>query len=261
MRLAFLDEGPGPAVVLLHGFPLSSAMWKEQEHGVGSIYRMIAPDLRGHGGSPAPDGVYTMDEMADDVIELLDTLSLDEPVVVGGLSMGGYVALSLVVRYPARVRGLMLMDTRAGADSPEAAQKREEMARAVIAADNAGLVVDSMLPRLFAKTTRELRPERVAILREVMEQTSPRGIAGALRGMACRPNRLAALASIAVPTLVLVGEEDVITPPSEAQALADAIPGARLEVVPESGHMAPYENPAVANAVILRFLEGLDRLA
>jgi pimeloyl-ACP methyl ester carboxylesterase len=261
MRLAFLDEGPGPAVVLLHGFPLSSAMWKEQVHGVGSIYRMIAPDLRGHGGSPAPDGVYTMDEMADDVIELLDTLSLDEPVVVGGLSMGGYVALSLVVRYPARVRGLMLMDTRAGADSPDAAQKREEMARAVIAADNAGPVVDSMMPRLFAKTTLELRPERVTILRKVMEQTSPRGIAGALRGMACRPDRLGALANIAVPTLVLVGEEDVITPPSEAQALADAIAGARLEVVPESGHMAPYENPAVANPVILRFLEGLDRLA
>ena len=259
MRLAFLDEGPGPAVVLLHGFPLSRAMWKEQVTGVGSIYRLIVPDLRGHGDSPAPDGVYTMDEMADDVIELLDTLSLDGPVVVGGLSMGGYVALSLVVRYPARVRGLMLMDTRAGADSPDAAQKREEMARAVIAAGNASPVVESMVPRLFAKTTLEERPERVALLREVMEQTTPRGIAGALRGMACRPDRRGDLASIAVPTLVLVGEEDVITPPAEAQALADAISGARLEVVPNSGHMAPYENPAVANPVILRFLEGLDR--
>lgn len=126
MRLAFLDEGPGPAVVLLHGFPLSGAMWKEQLDGIGSTYRLIVPDLRGHGDSPAPDGVYTMDEMADDVIELLDTLSLDDPVVVGGLSMGGYVALSLAVRYPARIRGLMLMDTRAGADSPEAAQKRRD---------------------------------------------------------------------------------------------------------------------------------------
>ena len=93
MRLAFLDEGPGPAVVLLHGFPLSRAMWKEQVAGIGSIYRLIVPDLRGHGESPSPEGVYTMDEMADDVIELLDTLSLDGPVVVGGLSMGGYVAL------------------------------------------------------------------------------------------------------------------------------------------------------------------------
>ncbi len=259
MRLAFLDEGPGPAVVLLHGFPLSRAMWKEQVTGVGSIYRLIVPDLRGHGESPAPDGVYTIDEMADDVIELLDTLSLGAPVVVGGLSMGGYVALSLVARYPERVRALMLMDTRAAADSPEAAEKREELARAVLAAGNSGPVVESMVPRLFAKSTLEERPERVAFLREVMEQNTPRGIAGALRGMACRPDRRGDLATIRVPTLVMVGEEDVVTPPAEAQTLADAIPGARLEVIPWAGHMAPYENHAVANGVILRFLEGLDR--
>jgi pimeloyl-ACP methyl ester carboxylesterase len=259
MRLAFLDEGPGPAVVLLHGFPLSRAMWKEQVTGIGSSYRLIVPDLRGHGDSPAPDGVYTMDEMADDVIELLDTLSLDVPVVVGGLSMGGYVALSLVSRYPARVRGLMLMDTRAGADSPDAAQKREETAQAVIAAGNAGPVVESMVPRLFAKRTLEERPERVAFLREVMERNTPRGIAGALRGMACRPDRRGDLANISVPTLVLVGEEDVVTPPAEAQALADAISGSHLEVIPYGGHLAPYENPAIANPVMLRFLEGLDR--
>ena len=113
MRLAYSDEGPGPVVVLLHGFPLSNAMWEEQLSGIGSIYRIIAPDLRGHGESPAPEGVYTMDEMADDVVELLDFLSISERIVLGGLSMGGYVALSLVVRYPERVRGLMLFGTRA----------------------------------------------------------------------------------------------------------------------------------------------------
>ena len=200
-------------------------MWKEQVAGVGSTYRLILPDLRGHGASPAPEGVYTMDEMADDVIELLDNLSLDTPVVVGGLSMGGYVALSLLLRYPGRVRGLILMDTRRGADSPEAAQKREELAESVIAAGNSGPVVESMMPRLFAKMTLEQRPERVALLRQVMENTTPRGIVRRLRGMACRPDRRGDLASIAVPTLVLVGEEDVIMPPIEAQALADAIPG------------------------------------
>ncbi len=238
MRLAFLDEGPGPVVVLLHGFPLSSAMWKEQLTGVGSTYRIIAPDLRGHGDSPAPEGVYTIDEMADDVIELLDTLSLKVPVVIGGLSMGGYVALSLVVRYPARVRGLMLMDTRAGADTPDAAQKREETAREVIATGNVTAVVDSMIPRLFAKKTIDERAERVAFLREAMEQNSPRGIAGALRAMAIRPDRREDLAMIQVPTVVMVGEEDAITPPTEALALADAIEGARLEVIANAGHMA-----------------------
>jgi pimeloyl-ACP methyl ester carboxylesterase len=257
MQLAYADEGPGPAVVLLHGFPLSRAMWVEQLSGIGSIYRVIAPDLRGHGESPAPEGVYTMDEMADDVIELVDTLLSDEPIVLGGLSMGGYVALSLVARYPQRVRALMLMDTRAGADTPEAAQNREATARAVLDADKASPVVEAMLPRLFSKLTLEERPERVEPLRAVMERTTARGIAGALRGMAMRPDRSGDLARISVPTLVVVGQEDVITPPAEAKALADAIPNARLEVIPKAGHLAPYENYSVANHVILRFLNSL----
>jgi len=259
MRLAFAEEGPGPAVVLLHGFPLSRAMWKEQLTGIGSIYRVIAPDLRGHGDSPAPAGTYTIDEMADDVVELLDYLGLDEPVVVGGLSMGGYVALSMAERYPARLRGLMLMDTRAAADTPEAAQKREETAQDVLESRNVRALVESMIPRLFARKTIAQRPERVAMLSEAMEHNTPRGVAGALRAMAIRPDRSDDLARIRVPTIVMVGEEDAITPPSEAMALADAIAGARLEVIADAGHLAPYENPAVANAVILRFLDGLGR--
>ena len=151
MDLAYADEGPGPVVVLLHGFPLSRAMWEEQLAGIGSIYRVIAPDLRGFGESPVPEGVYTMDAMADDVVELLETLDIMGPVVVGGLSMGGYVALSLAARYPTRVRALILMDTRAGADTPEAAQGREATARAVLADDSARPVVDAMLPRLLQR--------------------------------------------------------------------------------------------------------------
>jgi pimeloyl-ACP methyl ester carboxylesterase len=232
-------------------------MWSEQVNGVGSIYRVIAPDLRGHGDSPAPEGDYTIDEMADDVIELLDKLARDTPVVVGGLSMGGYVALSLVARYPDRVRALMLMDTRAAADSTEAAQNREALAQAVLATGNAGPAVEAMTPRLFARITREGRPERVAPIRALMEQNTARGIVGALRAMARRPDRRADLAAIRVPTLVLVGAEDVVTPPSEAQALADAIAGSRLEVIPEAGHLAPFENPSISNGVLLRFLDGL----
>ncbi len=258
MRLAYSDDGPGPVVVLLHGFPLSRAMWDEQVSGIGSTYRIIAPDLRGHGESPAPEGVYTMDEMADDVVELLDTLSISERIVLGGLSMGGYVALSLIARYPERVRALMLFDTRAGADTPEAAQTREMNARKVLAEDSAKELVDSMIPKLFSKITLEQRPERVEPMRAVMESNTPRGIAGALRGMAVRPDRRINLPDIKVPALIIVGEHDVITPPDEAKSLASAIPHATLEVIPETGHMAPYENPAAANAVILRFLKNLE---
>ena len=243
MRLSFLDEGPGPAVVLLHGFPLSNAMWKEQLTGVGSMYRIIAPDLRGHGDSPAPDGVYTIDEMADDVIELLDRLGLSVPVVVGGLSMGGYVALSLVVRYPTRVRGLMLMDTRAGADTPDAAEKREETAQAVLAAGNVTAVVESMVPKLFSKKTIDERAERVAFLREAMEKNTPRGIAGALRGMAIRPDRRDDLARIQVPTIVLVGEDDVITPPTERWPSPMRSKGLALKSSPTPGTWPPMRTP------------------
>jgi pimeloyl-ACP methyl ester carboxylesterase len=259
MDLAYADEGPGPVVVLLHGFPLSRAMWDQQLDGIGSIYRVIAPDLRGFGESPVPEGVYTMDAMADDVLELLETLEIMGPVVVGGLSMGGYVALSLAARYPTRVKALILMDTRAGADTPEVAQGREATAKTVIAADSAAPVVDSMLPRLFSKMTLEQQAARVEPMKAVMERTAPQGIAGALRGMASRPDRRGDLPKIAVPTLVLVGEEDIITPPAEARAMADAIPNARLEVIPGAGHLAPYENPAAANAAILRFLKGLEQ--
>jgi 3-oxoadipate enol-lactonase len=258
MDLAYADEGPGPVVMLLHGFPLSRAMWVDQLSGIGSIYRVIAPDLRGHGESPVPEGVYTMDAMADDVVELLETLEISGPVVVGGLSMGGYVALSLAARYPTRVRALMLMDTKAAPDTPEAAQAREAMAQAVIAADSAAPVVDAMLPRLFAKMTLEQRPERVEPMKKVMSRTSPRGIAGALRGMAARPDRRADLPKIVVPTLVLVGDEDVITPVAESKSMAEALPNARLEVIRQAGHLAPYENPSDANAAILRFLKTLE---
>ena len=243
MRLAYADEGPGPVVVLLHGFPLSRAMWAEQLAGIGDTYRIIAPDLRGHGESPAPEGVYTMDEMADDVIELLGTLHITEPIVLGGLSMGGYVALSLVVRYPDRVRALMLMDTPRAPTRPRPPRAAKPPPRAVLDLDKPTPVVDAMVPKLFSKLTLEERPERVEPLRDVMEQMTPRGIAGALRGMAKRPDRRADLAGISVPTLVLVGEEDVITPPAEAKALADAIPEARLEVIPEAGTWLPMRIP------------------
>ncbi len=258
MLLTFGDDGPGPVLVLLHGFPFDRSMWAAQVAEIGSIYRVITPDLRGHGATAAPEGVYTMDSMADDVIETLDGLNLRERVVLGGLSMGGYVAFSLAARYPERWRGLIFLDTKAGADTPEAAANRERLAGQVDRTGNTTDVIDGMLPRLFAPESQTRHADAIAALREQMLRTPSRTIVGALLGMAARPDRTADLARIAVPTLVLAGEDDVITPPSEARAIAKAIPGARCEIIPRAGHLAPVENHAAVNLALLAFLKELD---
>lgn len=257
MILAFDDNGPGPVVVLLHGFPLDRTMWAAQAATLGSLYRVITPDLRGFGETAAPEGIYPIEDMADDVVETLDALKITEPIVLGGLSMGGYVALSLAVRYPKRLRALMLMDTRATADTPEAAAGREAAAREVEATGSVEGVVSSYLPRLFGPVARERRADAVAEVADVMRRTSPLAVAGALRGMATRADRTGDLGRITVPTLVLVGADDAVIPPAEARALASRLPHAQLVEVPEAGHLAPLENPAAANAAILKFLESL----
>jgi pimeloyl-ACP methyl ester carboxylesterase len=255
MLLAFSDEGTGPVVVLLHGFPLNRSMWDAQVRALAPSHRVIVPDLRGHGESPAPDAVYAMDLMAEDVVEMLDGLGIVEPVVVGGLSMGGYVALALALNHPDRILGLVLADTRAAADAPEAAAKREETARAVVKSGDLSEVIEGMVPRLFSRSTFRDRPGLIPPIKAAMEQTTPAGVAGALRGMACRPDRRDRLKEIACPVLVAVGEDDAISPPDEARAIVESLPDARLAVIPHAGHLAPYENPDAFNPALLDFLK------
>ena len=257
MLLAIDDVGPGPAVVLIHGLPLDRKMWAMQEAEVGSVYRIIAPDLRGAGETAVPDGVYTVDLHADDVIETLDALELDEPVVIGGLSMGGYVALSIALRYPGRVRGLMLMNTRAAADTPATAQVREDLARELEATGKPDAAVDSMLPKLFAPITYATRPEIVDRVKERALRLSAQGLANTLRGLAVRPDRTADLHRIPAPTLVLAGADDQLIPHADAQILAGGIANARIVTIADAGHLAPLENKAAANAAILDFLRSL----
>lgn len=257
MLLEYGDAGPGPLVVLLHGFPLDRTMWEFQIGSIGSTYRVLTPDLRGHGRSVAPAGTYTIDAMADDVIETLDSLELTAPLVLGGLSMGGYVALSIAARYPERLRALMLMDTKATADTPDAARVREDLAREVERGNSVQPVVQAMLPRLFAPGNRTRRADRLTRLGEQMMRTPALGVIGALRGLALRPDRTADLARITCPTLALVGAEDAITPPADMKAIASKVPNARYVEVPEAGHLAPLENPTAVDAAILDFLKSL----
>jgi 3-oxoadipate enol-lactonase len=255
-ELATVDRGHGPPLVFVHGFPLDHTMWSGQIRAFADRYRVIAPDLRGFGQSGVSKGTVAMEQLADDLAALLGALAVDEPVVLCGLSMGGYVAWQFWQKYRSRLRALILCDTRARADTPEAAAVRHETADRVLAEGPESLA-ESMMPNLFAEATANTHPERIESVRRVILNTDRNGIAAAQRGMAARPDFTEALGQIDCPTLVVVGLEDAITPVEEMRSIAQAIPQAQLAVIPEAAHMAPTENPDEVNRVIGAFLHRL----
>jgi len=256
IELALIDRGSGPPVVLVHGFPLDHTMWDAQIDALAERYRVIAPDLRGFGRSGVTDAVVTMEQFADDLAALLDALGVAEPIALCGLSMGGYVAMQFWRKYRARLRALILADTRALDDSPEMAAARLEMAGRVLQEGPAPLV-DGMMPKLFGETTVQSRPEVVESLRRVMMSTDLKGMVAASRGMAERPDVTSLLGQIECPALVIVGRHDKISTAEEMRDIADAIPGARLVEIADCGHMSPMEKPAEFNAAVLEFLASL----
>jgi 3-oxoadipate enol-lactonase len=256
ISLAVHDEGSGPPILFVHGFPLSHSMWRSQLAAFSTDHRVIAPDLRGFGESDVTEGTVTMEQHADDLVALLDELNVDEPVVLCGLSMGGYIAWQFLRKYPERLRALILCDTRAIADTPDGVENRKRLAKMVIENGSAA-VAAAMLPNLFSPVTDKRDQSVIDELRQTIATTSPQGIAAASLGMAERPDVTSLLPTIKTPTLLVVGEDDGISTPEEMKTIADAMPKARLEVIPESGHMSPLENPAMVNQVILEFLQSL----
>jgi YbgC/YbaW family acyl-CoA thioester hydrolase len=255
VNLAVDVRGSGPAILFIHGYPLDHTIWDAQLAALEGWVR-IAPDLRGMGQSDAPDLGYSMATYAADLLALLTTLGVDRAVLCG-LSMGGYIAFEMLRRAPERVRALVLMDTRAEADSPEARKGRDAaMARA--REGGAGAIADAMLPKLLARSTAAANPGLVRRVREIMERTPVAGILGALTALKERPDSFPLLPTLGnIPVLVLVGDDDQITPRDRAQAMADAIPGARLVVVPGAGHLTPMEQPETTNRVLTEFLEAV----
>jgi pimeloyl-ACP methyl ester carboxylesterase len=255
IEMAYEDVGRGTPLVLLHGFPFDRSMWRGQARGLGAACRVITPDLRGLGETPLGGGAVTMGEMAEDVAALLDESGL-RTVVLGGLSMGGYVAFEFLRRFPERVRALVLADTRAQPDTDEARRTREETARRVL---NEGMasVIDTMLPKLLSAATRERNPEVVERVRALMLATTPEGAAAALRAMAVRRDQRDLLPSILVPTLVIVGAEDSVTPPEDAEAMCAKIDGSRLVRIDGAGHMSNVERPEEFNRALAEFIGGL----
>ena len=235
VALVYEELGHGKPVVLLHGFPFDHSIWKPMLPYLEKQARLILPDLRGHGQSPAPAGVYTMRELAEDVVNLLDRLEIEKAVLVGH-SMGGYVSLAFAHAYPGRLSGLGLVATQAGADNPERRQSRLKAARLVVR-KGVKPVVDNMVARITSK------PELVPQLSELMMSANPTGMAGAMRGMAERPDMTGSLADMVVPAVVVAGGQDQVLPMEAMATMAQMLPKGWLVEIPEGGHMLMMEAP------------------
>jgi pimeloyl-ACP methyl ester carboxylesterase len=247
--MAYHDEGAGQPILLIHAFPLHSAMWEYQIAAFAPHHRVIAPDLRGLGSSARGGGAASLDQHADDLDALLGHLGI-ESATVAGLSMGGYIAFALWRRHRARISALILADTRAGADTEEGKQGREKNAQ-LAEAQGAAAIADQMLPKLLGPSAPAVLRDQV---RAIVQSNDRAGIAAALRAMAVRPDSAPLLAAIDVPALVIVGAEDAMTPPSEAEAMFNAIPGCRIAELPGAGHLSNLEASEAFNAQVIEFL-------
>ena len=254
--IAYLDSAPGArdlrAVVLLHAFPLGASMWEPQLRSVPKGWRLITPDLRGFGGSTSDNGTPTMDDYAVDVMGLLGELGVGR-AVVGGCSMGGYATFALLKRAPDLAIGVVLSDTRMGADSPEGRANRRSMLALVDREGPSGVARD-MMPKLLGPTSRQSRQDVEALVRRLIKQQSPQAIRGAIVRMMDRPDAFATLQSVTVPTLIVTGEEDALTPVDDARKMHAAQPKAELVIIPGAGHLANLETPDAFNAVLAGFL-------
>jgi pimeloyl-ACP methyl ester carboxylesterase len=254
VKMNYVDTGgSGTPVLLVHGFPLNLGMWRPQIDSLGERWRIIAPDLKGAGESNGPDdpAEYTMDSYADELKGLIDELDIDN-VILAGLSMGGYVAFAFLRKYPEAVTALVLADTRAEADPPEGVEKRSKQQDQVRSEGTSGLI-EGLTGALLSDYTKDNRPDVVKTVRAVMDNPA-RSFIGELEAMKARPASTDDLTSISVPTLIVVGEHDAITPPDASRNMHEHIKGSRLTVIPEAGHLSNLENPDAFNGALADFL-------
>ena len=256
INIAYNDRGTGLPIVFLHAFPLNRTMWTAQEQALSSQFRVITIDLRGHGESDAPLWHYTLDQSAEDVRALLDQLAIQQALFVG-LSMGGYILFAFYRKYAERVKGMVLADTRAQADTEEGKEGRFQMAQ-VAYKKGPSAIADMMIPKLLSPATVQSRPEIVQAVRTKIEGNQISGIAGDLMAMAERPDSVSLLKQITCPTQVIVGGLDQATPPSDARLMAEQIPGARLALIPNAAHLANLEQPDAFNQALASFLQTIE---
>ena len=256
IAMACDDLGKGPAVLLIHGFPLNRQMWQPQLLPVAEAgYRVIAPDLRGFGESDAPADGYSMDVFADDMVALLDYLGI-ERAVIGGMSMGGYILMNLLERYPHRVRAACFVATKSSADDEVGRERRSAMA-AQAERLGANPIIKIFAELLFATETMHSRPELIAMVTSWMRGTSPKGLAGGLLAMRDRRDYTPLLGSFRQPSLVIAGAEDRAASPDAARLLVDGLAGCQSRVIEKAGHMVNMEQPEIFNETLIGFLKGV----
>jgi pimeloyl-ACP methyl ester carboxylesterase len=249
-------RGNGTPLVLLHAFPMNNAMWRGQIDFLAREFKVIAPNLRGIGTTSPFPSAPSVEQMAHDVATLLADMNLAQPTILCGLSMGGYVALAFARLYPQRLGALVLCDTQAAPDSPEARAKREEnIAFAQI--HSSSELLERMLPALLGETTRATRPKVVEAVRQMAHDLEPQALVQLLQALRDRPDATPHLGQIKVPTLILCGLEDSITPPEVAKLLAHSIPHAELHLIPQAGHLSNLERPQDFNKHLMAFLRSL----
>lgn len=257
-EIYYLDMGDrsAPAIVLIHGFPFSHAMWNPQIEFLKNHFRVIAYDIRGHGKSDVGDGQYSLELFVDDLIALLDHLQL-EKVVLSGLSMGGYIALRAIERNPERFRALILCDTTSNSDSNEAKLRRAASIKTV---KRAGVVpyAQEFLKAVLTPQNVQNKPDLVRAVLSMIESNSSVGICGTLLALAGRTETTPSLPKIQVPTLILVGEQDKITPPELSEKMHALIKNSKLQILPNAAHLSNLEKPEEFNDHILDFLKELN---
>ncbi|NUK10661.1 alpha/beta fold hydrolase [Streptomyces lunaelactis] len=260
ITVGYEDEGSGEPLVLIHGHPFDRSMWRPQiEHFGRAGWRVIAPDLRGYGESTVVPGKTTLETFVRDTAALLDHLGIDR-FVLGGLSMGGQIVMEFYRLLPGRIRGLLLADTFAAAETEAGRTVRYEMAERLLREGMRGYA-EEVLPKMVAPQTIKDLPAVAQHVLAMMSATSPEGAAAALRGRAERPDYIALLPRIAVPTLVVVGEDDEFTPVSDARLIQRQVPGATLEIIRRAAHMPNLEREAEFNAALQKFLDTLPPAA
>ncbi len=251
--LTHTDAGSGRVVILIHGFPLTQQMWNAQINAFSPAYRIITPDLRGFGQSPLGTAPFTMESCADDIYDLLASKSIEQHVVLVGLSMGGYICFEFVRKYQHLLDGLILVATQPSADNEPARNSRREMAEFVLQEGPKALAA-RLTPRLLGRTTIEKKPHVAKTVCRLVESNCSEGIAKACFGLAARRDSTSVLPRIQVPTLIMAGSEDVLIPIAQSRAMQERIPNSQIVVVEQCGHLINLEQSAVFEQTVSQFL-------